>query len=326
MLEPDAWGIGNCLSCAKGTLQEGFDCPGGTSVEDTSLLPGYWRVSRESTLPRACSISVGSKPEFCPGGDGGLPDEPLSYCQANHLGALCATCDRGNVIRTSKFFKGFQGGCVECEFGIPIEAVVLALASLALLGLAVYLFTRLSVDTKIRFFSFFKITFVMLQILVAVPVVFKASFPGMNSFVNFLNILTLPSLDFSFALGAECYTNNANFYLRLFMTSGAPLCVIMMLGGITARKHHTSTGISPCRLTGKCRANGDTSLDVESPKEQQDSGFVVVGKDGVGSNGTKTEDQTPAKGGQARNSILRCPQCMPVFTAGFKKTPSRTRV
>jgi hypothetical protein len=85
----------------------------GTSVafnlENLPISPGYWRISPNTAVVRACT-----DPKHCKGGQNfsGTGD---SYCAPGHTRALCTKCDFGDVLEEQFYFDTNLNTCVQCE-------------------------------------------------------------------------------------------------------------------------------------------------------------------------------------------------------------------
>ena len=153
---------------------------------------------------------------------GGSDNE--SYCKDNHHGVLCNSCEK-NYYMTEEGCKT----CDESEWLAPI-VVASAIIVVVILLFACYRSKRARSKTSRLLKSRIKQIFVTTQIIVSMNTVYDYENYFPHGFVNFLDILSYIVLEFSVAVGTECYIRNLSpFYVELLMSTAVPLVVIVIL-------------------------------------------------------------------------------------------------
>lgn len=115
----------NCSTCrsthAVPTLDM-TDCTApGTTLENLTLLPGFWRQSEKSFMVRACELSGNAS---CVGGT-----NASRQCALGYRGPLCSLCDAG-------YYGGRGEACKPCEgdAALTVAGVVGGVLIVVLLG------------------------------------------------------------------------------------------------------------------------------------------------------------------------------------------------
>ena len=157
--------------------------------------------------------------EACIGGS-----DTHSYCKDRYHGVLCNSCEK-NYYRNEE-------GCIKCsksEWLAPIVATS-AIIVVVILLFACYRSKRARSKTSRLLKSRIKQIFVTTQIIVSMNTVYDYENYFPQGFVDFLNILSYFVLEFSMAVGTECYIRNLSpFYVELLMSTAVPLVVIIVL-------------------------------------------------------------------------------------------------
>lgn len=158
--DPEAVGEPRCAECALlGGRFEGAKCPtSGTTVPSLGLKAGYWRTSNTSDEILSCP-----QPEFCSGGYLSGINATSSYCVEGHEGPYCTVC-------SGDYFPSLLGVCQQCEGGLNLEGLLIALATLAGLVAAGFAIKKLKPHKRIsevgyrRAKNMGKIIFVFVQV------------------------------------------------------------------------------------------------------------------------------------------------------------------
>ena len=122
------------------------------------------------------------------------------------------------------YYKGVSGNCVVCKNKLPVESVYVFIFLIVVLGLIMGLLWSLHHKNIAALVSVFKILFVAFQIMTSVPANFNTIFP--IDFTSVLKWMSFAVFDFSLSMGAECFMDEANYYLRVQITTLVPLAVI----------------------------------------------------------------------------------------------------
>ena len=158
-------------------------------------------------------------PKACGGGS-----DNHSYCTEGYHGVLCNSCEE-DYYRNEK-------GCFNCKdskFVAPI-VVTSAIIVVVILLFACYRSKRARSKTSRLLKSRIKQIFVTAQIIVSMNTVYDYENYFPRGFVDFLDILSYIALEFSVAVGTECYIRNLSpFYVELLMSTAVPLVVIVIL-------------------------------------------------------------------------------------------------
>lgn len=125
---------GSCEPCPTGAL-----CPGGTTLANLTLRPGYWRHSAETADVHPCAEFYGagysvldssSAAAACVGGtDAG--EDGDGYCAPLHRGPLCHACAAHDT-----FFDSGSGACERCPKTGELAGGIVGVLGGALLLLA----------------------------------------------------------------------------------------------------------------------------------------------------------------------------------------------
>jgi len=153
---------------------------------------------------------------------GGSDNE--SYCEDGYHGVLCNSCEK-NYYRNEE-------GCEKCDEFKWLAPIVVASAIIVVVILlfACYRSKRARSKTSRLLKSRIKQIFVTTQIIVSMNTVYDYENYFPQGFVDFLNILSYFVLEFSMAVGTECYIRNLSpFYVELLMSTAVPLVVIVIL-------------------------------------------------------------------------------------------------
>ena len=137
---------------------------------------------------------------------------------------LCNSCEK-NYYMTEEGCKT----CDESEWLAPIF-VASAIIVVVILLFACYRSKRARSKTSRLLKSRIKQIFVTTQIIVSMNTVYDYENYFPSGFVDFLDILSYIVLEFSVAVGTECYIRNLSpFYVELLMSTAVPLVVIVIL-------------------------------------------------------------------------------------------------
>ena len=157
--------------------------------------------------------------EACRGGS-----DTHSYCKDRYHGVLCNSCEK-NYYRNEE-------GCEKCDEFKWLAPIVVTSAIIVVLILlfACYRSKGARSKTSRLLKSRIKQIFVTTQIIVSMNTVYDYENYFPSGFVDFLDILSYIVLEFSVAVGTECYIRNLSpFYVELLMSTAVPLVVIVVL-------------------------------------------------------------------------------------------------
>ena len=153
---------------------------------------------------------------------GGSDNE--SYCEDGHHGVLCNSCKKNHYMK--------EEGCKKCDEFKWLAPIVVtsAIIVVVILLFACYRSKRARSKTSRLLKSRIKQIFVTTQIIVSMNTVYDYENYFPRGFVDFLDILSYFVLEFSVAVGTECYIRNLSpFYVELLMSTAVPLVVIVVL-------------------------------------------------------------------------------------------------
>ena len=112
----------------------------------------------------------------------------------------------------------------EITFGVSGGILTVTCVSLYALFLC---YKRLDKTTRTRLKAIGKITFVFVQILVALPLVLNITFP--SPFPELLNVLNLPALNWAIDnMGVSCWLNTDHYSQLLTVTLAPPAFIVLI--------------------------------------------------------------------------------------------------
>ena len=116
---------GVCEGCPIGAT-----CATGSTVETLELLPGYWRLTNQTTHVRRCDWATEEEKTPCAGGSVGA----LCVDEGGLHGPLCSLCPEPHGTSLGSWYKQSAGRCEECPPpSSSIVAIFMVLLAIALL-------------------------------------------------------------------------------------------------------------------------------------------------------------------------------------------------
>lgn len=217
----------------------GYDCRNdGTTLQSVSILPGFWRASRESIDIFKCGSG-----SSCIGGDETYLEDP--YCKEGSTGPYCSVCEGGY----SRYANGACDKCGDKQEFIWIYGTLTVLSTCFIFIIVIlYLLDRLSLcknkikggnktraSTVVKILkknsNKLKILIVVWQIIVIFPEIVNITYP--NRYGNFIKGISTCLSFFNFHvdfLSSSCIFTHFNHYSNLIATTVIPLVVLCILG------------------------------------------------------------------------------------------------